>query len=381
MKNIKTNRLDKEKLIECYKQNGNAVLTGKIFGISSPTVLKIIRSYNIPVNKKYKDYTDEEIISKYNELGTVEKVSKELHLRDYRINKVLERNNIERKKIRHIEIGDVFNKLTIIKFIGHKVSSGGNKVKIFLCECECGRTREVKSNSLTTTIKPIKDCGCGWELIRENWKIKLKEIEENKNKKLKEIEEKKKRQEIEENKKRQEIEENKKRQEIEERFKIGSKYSRLTILSETFVGNSKILTVQCECGVIKNIKKNTIHRTKSCGCLQIERSKRHGLASKNDIYKRNWYDRWRSMIKRCYNPKIKSYRNYGARGITVCDRWREPNGVGCKNYIDDIHNILGPQPSTEHSLDRINNNGIYEITNLRWATHSEQSKNQRRNIK
>jgi hypothetical protein len=87
------------------------------------------------------------------------------------------------------------------------------------------------------------------------------------------------------------------------------------------------------------------------------------------------------MIKRCYNPKVDSYSNYGGRGITVCDRWREPNGVGSQNYYEDIHNVLGPQPSSEHSLDRMDNDGMYEITNMRWATNSEQVKNQRRNIK
>jgi hypothetical protein len=87
------------------------------------------------------------------------------------------------------------------------------------------------------------------------------------------------------------------------------------------------------------------------------------------------------MISRCHNSKTKNYHNYGGRGITVCDRWREPNGVGCKNYIEDIHTILGPQPSPEHSLDRMDNDGIYIIENMRWATNSEQVRNQRRNIK
>ena len=87
------------------------------------------------------------------------------------------------------------------------------------------------------------------------------------------------------------------------------------------------------------------------------------------------------MIKRCYDPKMHAYPNYGGRGIKVCDRWLEPNGVGSQNYYEDIHNILGPQPSPEHSLDRINNDGMYEITNLRWATNSQQAKNQRRNKK
>jgi hypothetical protein len=83
------------------------------------------------------------------------------------------------------------------------------------------------------------------------------------------------------------------------------------------------------------------------------------------------------MISRCYNPKNRGYVNYGGRGITVCEKWRLPDGEGCKNYIEDIHNILGPQPSPGHSLDRIDNDGPYVITNLRWATRSVQNKNKR----
>ena len=84
------------------------------------------------------------------------------------------------------------------------------------------------------------------------------------------------------------------------------------------------------------------------------------------------------MISRCHNPKTKGYHNYGGRGIYVCDRWRLPNGKGCKNYLGDIKKHLGPKPEGNYSLDRIDNDGPYEITNLRWADASTQTKNQRR---
>jgi hypothetical protein len=61
------------------------------------------------------------------------------------------------------------------------------------------------------------------------------------------------------------------------------------------------------------------------------------------------YGRWRGMVARCTNPKHKSYRRYGGRGIKVCERWLGPEGI--KNYIPDIE-TLGPKPSPRHTLDR-----------------------------
>lgn len=372
MKNIKTNRLDKEKLIEYYKKNGSAVKTGLEFEISGPTVLKIVRSFNVPVIKERKNYTDDYIISKYHELGTVEKTSKDLGIGDERIIEVLEKNNIERKKFKHIEVGNVYYKLTVIEFVGYRVTSGGEKNKVFLCKCECGGTKEVVSNRLTATKKATKDCGCGFIKMQEVRELRRQEKENKKQLRLDRIEE---------NKRKREQKKLNKKPPTERKYKVGYKYHKLTIISEIGTGHNMVFTVECECGTIKDIRRTSFSSTKSCGCLQVERSTKHGLSPMKDKYQRNWYDRWKAMIKRCYDTKVKSYKNYGGRGITVCDRWREPNGVGCKNYIDDIHNILGSQPSPVHSLDRIDNNGPYEITNLRWATNSEQVKNQRRNIK
>jgi len=80
------------------------------------------------------------------------------------------------------------------------------------------------------------------------------------------------------------------------------------------------------------------------------------------------YHVWRSMKDRCLNPNAKAFPDYGARGITICDRW-----VG--SYANFIADMGGRPPG--HSLDRINNDGNYEPSNCRWATKKDQQRNRR----
>lgn len=80
------------------------------------------------------------------------------------------------------------------------------------------------------------------------------------------------------------------------------------------------------------------------------------------------YIAWFNMKQRCLNKKHPRFKDWGARGISVCDRWQT-----FKNFLED----MGEKPSKNHSIDRIDNDGHYEPKNCRWATKSEQSANRK----
>lgn len=83
---------------------------------------------------------------------------------------------------------------------------------------------------------------------------------------------------------------------------------------------------------------------------------------------------WFSMLERCYCERNPAYKNYGGRGIGVCDRWHGLDGI--KNFIED----MGMRPNAEYSLDRINNEQGYSKDNCRWATRKEQCRNRRTSL-
>ena len=111
----------------------------------------------------------------------------------------------------------------------------------------------------------------------------------------------------------------------------------------------------------------------SCGCVKAARigslNYKHGAASKGDLT--GAYRSWRTMKDRCYNESHNRFYAYGARGISVCDRWRD----SFENFLAD----MGERPEGM-SLDRINVNGDYTPENCRWASTVEQSRNKRHNI-
>ena len=83
------------------------------------------------------------------------------------------------------------------------------------------------------------------------------------------------------------------------------------------------------------------------------------------------------MIRRCYRENCTAFKNYGGRGITVCDRWRHGEGgkSGLACFIED----LGQRPTSRHSIHRIDNDGRYDPANCKWALPSEQMANARHN--
>lgn len=107
---------------------------------------------------------------------------------------------------------------------------------------------------------------------------------------------------------------------------------------------------------------------------KFERGELSHSGSNNPRYKdgrttERLYTIWLGIKHRCYNPKNKQYKDYGGRGIKMCDEWL--------NDYPAFKAYLGERPSLKHTLDRIDNDGNYEPDNVRWATHIEQNQNKR----
>lgn len=91
------------------------------------------------------------------------------------------------------------------------------------------------------------------------------------------------------------------------------------------------------------------------------------LALKHGMFRTPEHNAWQNMKSRCHNELHPRFKDWGAKGIYVCDEWRQ-------NFMA-FYNYLGPRPSTQHSVDRIDGSRGYEPGNVRWATRSEQSEN------
>ena len=136
--------------------------------------------------------------------------------------------------------------------------------------------------------------------------------------------------------------------------------------------------VRCDCGREDEVRAQTLRsgvadQCRDCCSRAVGKiSFRHGHSRLGKLSPE--YISWQSMRTRCLNPKEKRWYLYGGRGIKICDRWLLVDGVGFKNFLED----MGPRPEGK-TLDRFPNvNGNYEPNNCRWATPKEQAGNQRK---
>ena len=152
----------------------------------------------------------------------------------------------------------------------------------------------------------------------------------------------------------------------------GLRFTRWTVLEfDPASTNVAYWLCVCDCGVRKSVFGGDIKRggSRSCGCLALEivtqQSTCHGMT------KHPAYGTWKQMRYRCQDPKNQGYPIYGGRGITVCTRW-----INFEYFWED----MGPSWKFGLSIDRINVNGNYELSNCKWSTAKEQAANRRTNI-
>lgn len=235
-------------------------------------------------------------------------------------------------------IGERFGRLIVVEKGKGRKTSGGCYKATWICRCDCGNITEVDGQKLRKGH--TTSCGC---LKKENKGSRFEDL-------------------------------------------TGQKFGRLTVVR--FLTQEERTTRQydwwcvCDCG--NEIKANSYKLKKglqqSCGCLKKEMEPRLGnLTRKYEITNMRLYRVYRSMFERCYSSESKIYKNYGARGITICDEWLGDNGYDtfAKWAIKSGYNEDAQRG--ECTLDRIDTMKNYEPDNCRWISNLKQQNNRRNN--
>jgi len=162
-------------------------------------------------------------------------------------------------------------------------------------------------------------------------------------------------------------------------IKPGDRFGMLTVISEESRKEKGVtrryVKVRCDCGNELEVIGGNLFKgnhTTSCGCyarkVRSELSTTHGHSRRDGGNKNRTYRCWEAMKQRCFNPNNDDYWNYGQRGITVCERWKN----SFENFLAD----MGECPADRY-IDRIDNDKGYEPSNCRWADALQQVYNRR----
>ena len=144
----------------------------------------------------------------------------------------------------------------------------------------------------------------------------------------------------------------------------GQRFGKWTVLCYAGKTTRTRWLCRCDCGEEKTLAGNTLTTGNSTKCRRCG-VRTHGGTGTPEFHA------WHAMLGRCCWPSQRMYKYYGARGITVCQRWRH----SFPNFLAD----MGKRSSPKHSLDRIDNDGNYTPENCRWATKKQQTRNTRAN--